>query len=561
MSGSSKKKLRKELNAATLTEKQQKQAKEARRLQVYTRTFVVIMVVVVALLVGLVVRQPITDAIYRNVHALTIGDHEITAVELNYFYTDAIFQHYNQYSEKYGDYAATYAMLMEGIDFTKPMNEQIRDTTTKQTWAEAYLDAAIKNAKETYAIYDKAMADKDFEFNEEDSSYLQNFESYLDMYAYYYGFSSIDGYLRDSYGDGANLETYRAYCVITEAVSAYKEHMRNSISYIDDEYRYYEQDKYTDFSRFSYATFTILVDKYLEGGTTTTDENGKTTIVYSEEDKQAAKDAALADVNYLTGIEILNGTTSLNNAIGRLEKYKNDTTATATEKTKVFGTTLTDKAIKEWLVDEARTDNEVGYIELSTTSKDDDGNEVKTITGYTVILFLDRDDSLQKLQNVRHILLKIDGMEDYETGEIISDEEDRQVAKNAAERVLTLWNSLSDEEKTGEAFGDLAKEHSEDSSASVGGLIADIYPDQTVEAFNDWCFDENRQKGDVEIIESEYGFHVMYYIGESDITYRDSLIKEEMLDADMTKWISNIAEDISFVKHNLDYVNLGYSMS
>lgn len=559
MSGSSKKKLRKEANAAALTEKQQKQAKEARQLRVYTRTFVVVMALVVALMVGIVVRQPITDAIYRNVHAITVGDHEITAIELNYFYTDAIFKHYNQYYEKYSEYAATYAMLIEGIDFTQPMNEQIRDTTTKQTWAEAYLDSAIQSAREIYALYDLAMADEDFSFSIEDSTYLSNFETYMDLYAYYNGFSSADSYLRGSYGDGASLETYKAYCVITETASAYKTKMRESINYVDEQYRLYEEGKETDYSRFSYATFVITVSNYLTGGTVSTDENGQTTITYSDEEKQAAIDAALADIAILEANEILNGTTSLDLAIGRLDMYKDDSSATATEKTKVFGSTITDEDIMEWLCEEGREVNDMGHIEITSTTTDADGNSVTEITGYTVILFLGRDDGLQKLQNVSHILFNIDGMEDYETGEIISDEEDRQVAKDAAENVLRLWNEK--EEKTLEVFCELAKNHSEDSTASDGGVITDIYPDQMVEAFNDWCFDENRQKGDVEIIESEYGFHVMYYIGESDITYRDSLIKEEMLDEDIAEWLSSLADEISLIKYNLNYVNFGYSMS
>ena len=560
MSGSSKKKLRKELNAATLTEKQKTQAKDAKKLQVYTRTFVVIMVVVVALLVGIVVRQPITDAIYRNTLAVTIGNHDISAIELNYFYADAIFKHYSQYSEKYGQYAATYAMLMEGIDFTKPMNEQIRDSSTKKTWAEAYLDSAIQSAKETYALYDKAMADKDFEFKIEDSTYLSNFESYLDMYAYYNGYSNVESYLRDSYGSGASVETYKAYCVIGEIANSYKNKVAGKIEYTDDQYRDYEKDKETNYSRFSYATFVINISTYLEGGTVT-EENGKTTVVYSDEDKQAAKDAALADVDVLLKNEILNGAKSFNLAIGRLEKYKDNKNAKSTEYTKVFGSTITDKDVMAWLCSEDRTTDEMGYIEITTTSKDADGNEVKEVTGYTVILFMGRDDGLQKLQNVRHILLKIDGMEDFETGEIVSDEEDRQVAKKAAENVLAIWNGYSDEEKTGEAFGKLAEAHSEDSTSSVGGLIADIYPDQTVEAFNDWCFDENRQKGDVEMIESEYGFHIMYYVGESDITYRDSLLKAEMLEKDTAEWLEQLAKEMSIVKHTLNYVDLGYSLT
>jgi len=557
MSGSSKKKLRKEFNAAAMTEKQQKQAKEAKKLQVYTRTFVVIMVVVVALLVGIVVRQPITDAIYRNVHAITVGDHELTAIELNYFYTDAIFRHYNQYSEKYGQYASTYALLMEGVDFTKPMNEQIRDASTKKTWAESYLDSAIQAAKETYALYDKAMADKDFTYKEEDSSYISNIETYLDMYAYYSGFSDAESYIRSSYGNGASVETYKAYSIIVDVADAYKSHIRGNIEYTEDQYREHESGKETDYTRFSYATFVININTYLTGGTPT-EKDGQTTIVYSDEEKQAAKDAALADVDVLLKNEILNGAQSMNLAIGRLEKYKNNKTAKATEYTKVFGKTITDKDVMAWLSSEDRTANEMGYIEITTTTKDADGKEVKEVTGYNVILFLGRYEGLEKLQNVRHILYKIDGMEDPETGEIVSDEEDRLVAKKAAEEVLKQWNEM--EEKTEEAFGKLAESSSEDTTASVGGLIENIYPDQMVKEFNDWCFDENRQKGDVEIIESEYGFHVMYYVGESDITYRDSLIKNEMLDDDIAKMVEDLAKEMSLIKHNLDYVNYDYSM-
>lgn len=557
MSGSSKKKLRKEFNAAAMTEKQQKQAKEAKKLQVYTRTFVVIMVVVVALLVGIVVRQPITDAIYRNVHAITVGDHELTAIELNYFYTDAIFRHYNQYSEKYGQYASTYALLMEGVDFTKPMNEQIRDASTKKTWAESYLDSAIQAAKETYALYDKAMADKDFTYKEEDSSYISNIETYLDMYAYYSGFSDAESYIRSSYGDGASVETYKAYSIIVDVADAYKSHIRGNIEYTEDQYREHESGKETDYTRFSYATFVININTYLTGGTPT-EKDGQTTIVYSDEEKQAAKDAALADVDVLLKNEILNGAQSMNLAIGRLEKYKNNKTAKATEYTKVFGKTITDKDVMAWLSSEDRTANEMGYIEITTTTKDADGKEVKEVTGYNVILFLGRYEGLEKLQNVRHILYKIDGMEDPETGEIVSDEEDRLVAKKAAEEVLKQWNEM--EEKTEEAFGKLAESSSEDTTASEGGLIENIYPDQMVKEFNDWCFDENRQKGDVEIIESEYGFHVMYYVGESDITYRDSLIKNEMLDDDIAKMVEDLAKEMSLIKHNLDYVNYDYSM-
>ena len=52
MSASAKKKLRKEENAAQLTEKQLKEQKEAKKLKAYTLTFAIIMVLVVAIVVA-----------------------------------------------------------------------------------------------------------------------------------------------------------------------------------------------------------------------------------------------------------------------------------------------------------------------------------------------------------------------------------------------------------------------------------------------------------------------------------------------------------------------------
>ena len=36
-----------------------------------------------------------------------------------------------------------------------------------------------------------------------------------------------------------------------------------------------------------------------------------------------------------------------------------------------------------------------------------------------------------------------------------------------------------------------------------------------VGAFNDWCFDEARFPGDSGIIETEYGYHIMYFVGDN----------------------------------------------
>ena len=84
-------------------------------------------------------------------------------------------------------------------------------------------------------------------------------------------------------------------------------------------------------------------------------------------------------------------------------------------------------------------------------------------------------------------------------------------AKAQAEELLEQWKAG---EATEESFAALAMEHSSDSSKYTGGLYTEVYHDQMVTTFNDWCFDPARQTGDTGIIHNEStGYHVMYFVG------------------------------------------------
>ena len=54
--------------------------------------------------------------------------------------------------------------------------------------------------------------------------------------------------------------------------------------------------------------------------------------------------------------------------------------------------------------------------------------------------------------------------------------------------------------------------------------------------------DDSRKAGDTGIVETEYGYHVMYYCGESALTYRDSMIKNDLVNADMEAWYEALLE-------------------
>ncbi len=560
MSASDKKKLRKEQNMAAMTEKQLQASKEAKKLKTYTMTFIVIMVLVVAIMVGILVRNPVAGAISRGTHSVTVGNHELSTTDLSYYYVDTIINHYNEYSQ-YGDYASMYALWMEGIDFSKPFNEQIYDEKTGETWADHYINEALENAKSIYAVYDKAISDPEFKLSTDDQKYLDDFDSYMDMYASMYGYNSAAGYLRNYYGIGANVKTYKVYNEVSIIASDYYNKHRDSLEYKDEDFRTYEKDKFVDFSSFDYALFTVNSSDYLTGGTTTKGEDGKTTTTYSDKEKQAALDAAKADADALAATAVNEGKDyleTLNAAIAGLEKYKTKN-RTFTENPNALYTNIINEDIKNWLADPERKANDITVMEMSSTSTDENGKETKTVNGYYVVLFQERDDNQMKMENVRHILFKFEGgTKDEDTNETVYSDDEKKAAKDEADKILEEWNLL--DKKTAEAFGELAKKHSDDSTKSAGGLIEDIYPGQMVEPFENWCFDEARKEGDVEIVETEFGYHIMYYVGESDMTFRDSMIEAKLIEEAMEKWEKELTDAMTVTKVNLKGIDTGFSM-
>lgn len=140
--------------------------------------------------------------------------------------------------------------------------------------------------------------------------------------------------------------------------------------------------------------------------------------------------------------------------------------------------------------------------------------------------------------NVRHILISPEQDEDDESGEI--SDEAWEKAKQEAEDLLKEWKSG---EATEESFGALAEEHSTDGGSSAnGGLYEDVYPGQMVTEFNDWCFDDKRAPGDTGIVKTSYGYHIMYFVSETDNYYWKDMAKNELHYARYQETLTGITE-------------------
>jgi parvulin-like peptidyl-prolyl isomerase len=81
-----------------------------------------------------------------------------------------------------------------------------------------------------------------------------------------------------------------------------------------------------------------------------------------------------------------------------------------------------------------------------------------------------------------------------------------------------------------------------------------------VEPFENWCFDEGRKEGEVGMVETEFGYHLIYYVGESKLTYRDSMIEAQMITEAMEKWEKELTDAMTATKVNLKGIETDMTM-
>lgn len=146
--------------------------------------------------------------------------------------------------------------------------------------------------------------------------------------------------------------------------------------------------------------------------------------------------------------------------------------------------------------------------------------------------------------DVRHILVMIDNIaaemekdedaadaqaEDSETEEDSGTTEDGETTEEEDEFTAEQWEAclaaaqkIYDEylagEQTAERFGELANLYSDDNNGEVtnGGLYTYVAEGDMVEDFNSWCFEEGRQPGNTGIVKTQFGYHVMYFVGSEE---------------------------------------------
>ena len=153
------------------------------------------------------------------------------------------------------------------------------------------------------------------------------------------------------------------------------------------------------------------------------------------------------------------------------------------------------------------------------------------------IIFSDEGVLVYKLSDIvqdnkfkaraKHILLKFN-------------DQNKQEVRSEALRILSLLRNGSD-------FDETARTYSEDGSASLGGDLGWFFEDSMVKPFQDAVFSRNRSGLIPRIIESEFGFHIIYVTQpKTKTSYAVTTILKEIIPSDNTR--NNIYRDAEMFK-------------
>lgn len=130
--------------------------------------------------------------------------------------------------------------------------------------------------------------------------------------------------------------------------------------------------------------------------------------------------------------------------------------------------------------------------------------------------------------DVRHILIQPEGGTPSEDGTTtVYSDEAWEACYQKAQEILDAWKSG---EATEDSFAELAKEHSADGNASQGGLYTGVTEGYMVETFNDWIFDKTREYGNVDIVKTQFGYHIMFFVGRQ-YTWSDHCAQKMLADS------------------------------
>lgn len=437
---------------------------------------------------------------------------------------------FNSYYQNYRQYA-----VYQGLDVTKSLKEQ--KYSEDMTWFDYFMSMTKQYLKQLLVLCEAAKAEN-LELEESELDSVELTMKSIRTSAESAGVK-VDEYIITNFGGNVTEEGLREYLELTALAQKYYTKLSNSFNYTDaDLEKYYNENstsyQYADFLHFS---FVFANNQEQSEGSDPELENRKKEAKASAEQLANVKtEKEYTDwiTKYLTEHpDLVSGSSETPLSGDELKTAVESAVSSSLYKKYAYEVT---SAAGKWVFDLSRK-------ALETTIVENEGS-------YTVFMLIKpayRDETVSK--NVRHILF---------TAEKYGGKDD--AALSEATKVYKKWR---DGDKTEESFAALVEEYTADSGSKYkGGLYEDVKEGDMVTEFNDWLFDSARKPGDTGIVKTQYGYHLMYFVGNGDPAWKisaESVIRKSDLDKAINELIAkynvDIDEDAAAMIEEEEYVS------
>lgn len=494
--------------------------------------------------------------------AVQVGDRTYSVAEYSYYYS-SVFQNYAQQSSSL---QSSYGYMT--FDYTKDPSLQ---TTTdedgnKITYDELFRKSVISTLEATNYYLGKCEAE-DVKLSEEHQKEINDLLTSLETNAAAQQLS-LSRYISIIYGKGLNEKIFKELLTEQYLVAQYVENVESDLSsdFTDEELEDAFKADPSDFQAVDIRLFGFEVpadEKKKEETTTAAEETTATEdTTASAEDTTAAEETTVAEETTAaeeetTEAEKKEPTKTELLANEMLDRVRDEASfielareycAEDDKETFKDDTATLAKNIKKSVV-ESQIGEDLAQWLYSADRKTGD-KTVYTTDDYVYVIYIIKTAyrEEQPLVDARHILVSFDNVaaelkkdtanviptdkksdvevktETAEDGTVITNEGtsyDIALVTEAYKQTKAIYDTYMSGDKTEEAFGKLAEEKSAD-TGSVGentlggGLYEGIEKGKMVAPFENWIYDEARKTGDVEIIMTNYGWHIMYFVKQHE---------------------------------------------
>lgn len=442
----------------------------------------------------------------KVLRATTINGTKVSVAKYNFYYMFTYLNTYQQSANYDSQNGAGTGLMYTGYDSTKsPMEQEYvgeLDGYDNPTWADAFKENALSYIR-TYVSYSN-LAKKDGitltdeqkkSIDDQISSWKETAES---------NDYSLNRFLAKQYGAGVNEKLVREIleeqCLAQNYASKKQESLQDSITskQIKDELK----NNLKDYATFDISAFEVKADvEKLSDDATEEQINAA---------QKKAKDAAKDKADKL--LKSVRNTETALNAAKSIDENASDSTVNLKGTTAGNVTTSFGDKVSNWVFESNRKAGDKAVIENDS--------------GYVVVYLssLPKTDDVKGV-NVRHILVAFP-TDDSGNTKTLTDEEKKTYYDNA-KKILDEYRKTPTVEK----FTELSSKSNEDpGSKDNGGLYENVYPGTMVTEFNDWIFDSARKPGDTDIVETDYGYHVMLFVGSNNLTKSENDAKTALTD-------------------------------